>query len=192
MTDPRDTMIAELTEALRQCDGRDAVLEEAARIAMEFSDTVGCHAATACLALADQYRALGAEWRNFREHAGGGVQVERRIEVGHVCRRPRPGGEMIGLPSAATGLRLCRIDGKENLTLCEPVQFERGFAAVVLRRAAISGRVDPNGKIENHFVDVLDAKGDIVETVALDRRSYSALKNRWMRCKVVRLEAGRK
>ena len=58
--------------------------------------------------------------------------------------------------------------------------------SVGLRRAAISGRVETGGTIEDHFADVLDTNGSMVETVALDRRSYSALKNRWMRCKVER------
>lgn len=94
-----------------------------------------------------------------------------------------------GLPPSCSGLRLARITRKDELLLCEAVQFINGAAAVdtVLRRAAISGRVEVEGKIENHFADVLDADGSMVATIALDRHSYSALKNHWMRCKVERL-----
>jgi hypothetical protein len=94
----------------------------------------------------------------------------------------------INIPQSAVGLRLARIDRKENLLLCEKVMFDGGLAAVAttLRRASLAGRVDVDGEIANHFVDVLDFNGDIVETVALDSKSYSALKNHWMRCKVER------
>ena len=96
---------------------------------------------------------------------------------------------MFDLPASSVGLRLARITSKEELILCEPIRFTAGHAAVetTLRRAAISGRVEVGGKIANHFADVLDGDGDMVETVALDRRSYNALKNRWMRCKVAQL-----
>lgn len=92
------------------------------------------------------------------------------------------------LPPSSVGLRLARINSQEELFLCEAVLFVAGLAGVetTLRRAAISGRVEVDGHIENHFADVLDDNGDMVETVALDRHSYSALKNRWMRCKVER------
>lgn len=88
----------------------------------------------------------------------------------------------------AVGLRLARIDGGERLILCEAMRFEEGWAAVhtVLRRASIAGRVEVNGVIQNHFADTLDDQGDLVETIALDAKSYSAIKNRWMRCKVER------
>lgn len=90
------------------------------------------------------------------------------------------------LPSNAVGLRLARIDSQQRLSLCEAVRFRDGRKAVdtTLRRAAMSGRVEINGEIKNHFADVLDDNGDIIETVALDRLSYAALKNHWMRCKV--------
>lgn len=93
---------------------------------------------------------------------------------------------MIHLPRVAAGLRLARIDKRDNLLLCEAVLFDSGWVGVetTLRRAAISGRVEIGGEVVDHFADVLDANGDIVEVIALDRRSYSALKNRWMRCKV--------
>lgn len=83
-------------------------------------------------------------------------------------------------------LRLARIDRNDNLILCEAMELLGGTPAVetILRRAAISGRVEIEGKIANHFADVLDANGDMVTTVALDARSYGAIKNKWMRCKV--------
>lgn len=97
---------------------------------------------------------------------------------------------MIKIPPEAVGLRLARIDRKEQLILCERIRFTEGFsgAEIVLRRAAISGIVEVGGDIVNHFADVLDDGGDIIETVALDKGSYSALKNRWMRCKVERFD----
>lgn len=92
------------------------------------------------------------------------------------------------LPASAVGLRLARIRG-DNLILCEAMRFDAGRSAVhtVLRRAQLSGRVEIGGEIGDYFVDALDEQGDIVETIALDRGSYGALKNRWMRCKVERL-----
>ncbi len=90
------------------------------------------------------------------------------------------------LPADTAGLRLYRIDARERLIACEAIRFDRGRAGVdtVLRRAAISGHVSVGGKIEDHFADVLNADGDIIENVALDAGSYRALKTRWMRCKV--------
>lgn len=92
------------------------------------------------------------------------------------------------LPAESVGLRLARITSKEELILCEAIRFVNGRAAVrtTLHRATLSGRVEIGGKIANHFADVLDANGDIAETVALDAKSYGALKNHWMRCKVDR------
>lgn len=89
------------------------------------------------------------------------------------------------LPPDATGLRLCRMRG-EKLIMCEDVQFVGGREAVdtVLRRAAISGHVEIGGNNHDHWADVINANGDWDETVALDAKSYGALKNRWMRCKV--------
>jgi hypothetical protein len=91
------------------------------------------------------------------------------------------------LPSSALALKLFKIvSGK--LIACEAILFNDGVAGIdtVLRRAAISGRVDIGGKVENHFADVLDTHGSMVETVALDAGSYRALKNRWMRCQLER------
>ena len=90
------------------------------------------------------------------------------------------------IPAEAVGLKLHRIV-KERLIACEGVRFTRGRAAVVttLMRAKISGRAQIEGKIEDHFVDVLDDDQSIVATVALDANSYRALKTRWMPCKVL-------
>lgn len=95
------------------------------------------------------------------------------------------------LPPETVGLRLHRIDRKENLIACEAVTFAglRPAVNTVLRRAAIAGRVEVGGEIKNHFADVLDERLDIIETVALDAKSYGSLKNRWMRCAVDRPEA---
>ena len=93
------------------------------------------------------------------------------------------------LAKEAVGLRLGRIKRNGDLTLCEAIRFDDGRDAVhvTLRRAALSGRVEIEGNIENHLADVLNDNGDLVQTIALDRDSYSALKNHWMRCKVERL-----
>jgi len=90
------------------------------------------------------------------------------------------------LPSDGVGLKLHRINRNDVLIACEGVLFRGGAAAVntVLRRAAIAGRVEVDGKINDHFADVMSADGDLLETVALDAKSYASLKNKWMRCKV--------
>lgn len=90
------------------------------------------------------------------------------------------------LPKSAVGLRLYRIDKRDRLLACEAMRFPNGWAGVetVLRRARISGRVAVEGNVKNHFADALNDDGDMVATVALDARSYSALKNKWMRCKL--------
>lgn len=90
------------------------------------------------------------------------------------------------IPDEAVGLKLFRIDSRERLVGCEAVRFDKGREAVdtILRRAAISGRVEVAGAIENHFADILDADGSMIETVALDARSYRALKTKWMPCRL--------
>ena len=95
------------------------------------------------------------------------------------------------LPPNAAGLKLYRYDSKDRLIGCESVLFVDGFPAVetTLRRARIAGRAEVGGDIDKHFADVLDKDGDwIGASVALDRASYSALKNRWMRCKTEDLD----
>jgi hypothetical protein len=96
---------------------------------------------------------------------------------------------MLNLPESVIGLRLARIDRKGELILCEAMRFNEGRDAVdtVLRRARISGRVEIDGQIADHFADALDDDGDIVVSIALDARSYRALKIKWMRCKVEKL-----
>lgn len=93
---------------------------------------------------------------------------------------------MSELPAEAVGLCLYRIDRKERLWACEAMRFENGRDGVdtVLRRAAVSGRVEIGGEIANHFADVLDDEQTILTTVALDAKSYGALKNKWMRCRL--------
>jgi len=89
------------------------------------------------------------------------------------------------LPPEAVGLQLYKIV-REDLRACEAVRFVGGrqAAETTLWRAKISGRVDVGGDIKDHFADVLDSDGSIIETVALDAKSYGILKNRWMRCKL--------
>lgn len=93
------------------------------------------------------------------------------------------------LPAEACGLRLYKITKGERLIACEPVFFRDGRDAVntVLRRAAISGRVEvePDGDLPDFYADVLiDANGSWETSVALDSASYRSLKNHWMRCKL--------
>lgn len=97
------------------------------------------------------------------------------------------GEVMVELPEQAAGLRLAKIV-KDQLQLCEIVMFADGCSAVdtVLRRAAISGRVEIGGDIQDHFADVLDREQSIIETVALDAKSYGKLKNHWMPCRLVK------
>jgi hypothetical protein len=89
------------------------------------------------------------------------------------------------IPPETAALRLCKMKG-EDLILCERVRFPGGVSAVdtTLRRAAISGQVGPVGETGDYWADILDENGDLIETVGLDRDTYSSLKNRWMRCKV--------
>jgi hypothetical protein len=86
------------------------------------------------------------------------------------------------------GLKLYKIVG-EQLIACESVIFDGGRDAVntVLRRAALSGRVEvePEGDLPDFYADVLtDPNGSWEASVALDRNSYSKLKNHWMRCRL--------
>ncbi len=92
------------------------------------------------------------------------------------------------LPPETAGLRLCKIFPGDDLRLCEPVLFTKGRAAVdtVLRRAAISGgriEVNPEGRLPDHFADIMDANCDMIGNIALDAKSFKALKDYWMRCK---------
>lgn len=93
---------------------------------------------------------------------------------------------MIALPESSAVLRLGRITKNGDLILCEAMILRGGRPAIetILRRANLAGRVEIGGEIKDHLADVLDAEGDMVETVALDRKSYGAIKNRWMRCRV--------
>lgn len=97
---------------------------------------------------------------------------------------------MVGtVPADAIGLKLYRINVREELIGCETVIFQSGRDGVdtVLRRAAICGRVEIEGDIKNHYADfIVDRDGTWEGTVALDAQSYSSLKNHWMRCKVQR------
>ncbi len=92
----------------------------------------------------------------------------------------------IEIPQTACGIRLCKVTRAEQLKLAEPVMFERGVAAVdtALRRARVSGNVGPVGETGDFWADLLDENLDLVETIALDRRAWNSLKNRWARCKM--------
>jgi hypothetical protein len=94
------------------------------------------------------------------------------------------------LPANAVGLRLCKIFPGDDLRLCETVRFARGRPAVdtILRRAAVSGRVEIGGKLEDHWADIITPDGSWEEVVALDASSFKALKEHWMRCRYERSE----
>ncbi len=93
----------------------------------------------------------------------------------------------MNIPYSACSVTLLRFSG-EKLLACEPVRFEGGAPAIelVLRRAAISGRVELGETPHRHAADLRDANGDILDTVALDAGSYRALKTRWMRTRLDR------
>ena len=101
-----------------------------------------------------------------------------------ICRRMSIGK----VPQTAVAVRLYRITPNDKLLGCEAILFAGGADAIdtTLRRARISGHVEIGGDIQDHFADLLDPDGSMIETVALDRASYAALKNRWMRCRVER------
>ncbi len=91
------------------------------------------------------------------------------------------------VPEGAVGLQLFRIDRRDNLIACEPVKLSgRPEVQRALSLARISGRAEINGDVKDHFADILNEDQDILDTVALDAKSYGALKNRWMKCKVQR------
>jgi hypothetical protein len=98
-------------------------------------------------------------------------------------------------PNEAVAMRLAKIFPRGDLRLCETIVFAAGAPGIdtVLRRAGISGNVEVGGEIDDHFADLLDGDHSIVETVALDSKSFAALKNHWMRCRYVSHEiAGRR
>lgn len=93
------------------------------------------------------------------------------------------------LPANACGLKLYKINSRDELIACESVIFTGGRDAVntTLRRAGIAGRVEvePEGQLPDFYADVLTSEdGDWEASVALDRKSYASLKNHWMRCKL--------
>lgn len=90
------------------------------------------------------------------------------------------------LPKEVSGLRLCKMRG-ENLVLYETLTYEGGSGIVdmILRRAQISGKVGPLGGTGDLWADLMSSDGwTLIETIALDRGSWNALKNRWARCKI--------
>lgn len=94
------------------------------------------------------------------------------------------------LDPKACGLRLHRHNPKGELVSCEIVMFDIGFPAIntVLRRAGISGVVkcEPFDGQMDYFADVYIKDGNFTQSILLDRKSYAALKNHWMRCRVER------
>lgn len=93
---------------------------------------------------------------------------------------------MFDIPKEVTGLRLCKIV-KGRLKVSEDVHFVMGRSGVdtVLRRAELAGKVGPIGEAGDYWADLLVGNGDWIETIALDKSSWSSLKNHWMRCRMV-------
>lgn len=90
------------------------------------------------------------------------------------------------VPPNVVGLRLCKMFG-EDLWMTEPVMFVKGAAAVdiVLRRAALSGRVEIGEDMElgDYWADLLEKDGSLESHAALDAKSFRAIKNHWARCR---------
>lgn len=87
----------------------------------------------------------------------------------------------------AVGLRLCKMVGS-RLRLAEPVAFAKGRSAVIstLNRAAVCGHVGGGIDADTEFwADQLDENGDSIGEIRLDRGSWNALKNRWMKSAMV-------
>ncbi len=93
----------------------------------------------------------------------------------------------LGVPPDAVALRLGKFFPGDDLRFCETCAFEGGATAIdtVLRRAALSGRVeiDADGLLPDYIADMFDDNFTCIGTIALDRNSFRALKNHWMRCK---------
>jgi hypothetical protein len=91
----------------------------------------------------------------------------------------------------AVGLRLCKVTGKganEQLRVSEKVRFVGGRAGLLttLMRAQMHGHV--GGAIDrttDFWADQIDQIGDHIGEVRLDRESWNALKNKWMRVRMV-------
>lgn len=91
----------------------------------------------------------------------------------------------IVVPDNAIGLRLCKVV-KGKLHMSEDVMFTEGRSSVntVLRRAAVSGKVGPIGETGDFWADFLEDGYGWSETIALDRRAWNSLKNKWMPCRM--------
>ena len=95
--------------------------------------------------------------------------------------------EGLFIPANVTGIRLCKMRGRK-FVLCEPVFFEYAAVAIdtVFRRAAISGAVGPIGETGDYWADLMTDGETWVETVALSREAWNAIKNRWARTRVAK------
>ena len=92
-----------------------------------------------------------------------------------------------GILPETVGLRLCKVVGKNDLCMAESVIFTQGRGAVIttLLRAQLAGHV--GGEIDkstDYWADQLDAKGNHIGEIRLDRGSWNSLKGRWMRCRM--------
>ena len=91
------------------------------------------------------------------------------------------------IPRSSSGLRLCKV-ARGALFISDDVVFAGGRPAVLrtLTLAAISGHVGgPIGPETNFWADVLAANGDHLSEIKLNRLSWNALKNKWMRCRLL-------
>jgi len=91
------------------------------------------------------------------------------------------------IPDNVVGLRLCKIVNEE-LIVSEICIFKKGLSAVklTLRRASISGNVGPVGidRDTDYWADMYIDEDTWEDSIALDRKSWNILKNKWMICKI--------
>jgi hypothetical protein len=91
----------------------------------------------------------------------------------------------------AVGLRLCKVTGKgaaEQLRVSEAARFVGGRAGLLttLMRAKMHGHVGGGiDRTTDFWADQMDESGDTIGEIRLDRESWNALKNKWMRVRMV-------
>jgi hypothetical protein len=117
----------------------------------------------------------------------GKTMIDCCIDKTTVVREPTDPTGLERIHPNAKGLRLYKIIGDE-LIGCELVMFTEGRPAVIttLRRASISGLVcvEPFEGPQDYFADVYTDQYTFEQTVLLDRKSYKALKTKWMRTNI--------
>src|SRR4051812_12378968 len=87
------------------------------------------------------------------------------------------------IPAAARVISLCRVAG-DQLKMTEGAEFD-GCEPIelALRRASVSGLVAFNSEIGDYWADVGTQTGNHLLCVSLDRNSFKALKEQWLKVK---------